>query len=113
MLTSESAKKRKIFEQGEENAETNRKLLLLKIRQFEFDERDRTQFIIELKEKERRVVESYEKRVNVQKELLRQKEEQLVQISQAAHFYKEEVSKNMEEIETCTQRAAAKEEVIS
>ena len=62
---------------------------MLKIKQFELEDNEKTQYIIDLKEKEKRNLENYEKINNGLKELLRQKETQLNKISQAAQFYKD------------------------
>ena len=62
---------------------------MLKIKQFELEDNEKTQYIIDLKEKEKRNLENYEKINNGLKELLRQKENQLNKISQAAQFYKD------------------------
>lgn len=46
---------------------------MLKIKQFELEDNEKTQYIIDLKEKEKRNLENYEKINNGLKELLRQK----------------------------------------
>ena len=55
------------YEKEEENSSTNQKMLLLKIRQFEFEDNEKTQYIIEMKEKEKKSLENYEKIINGQK----------------------------------------------
>lgn len=101
---------------AEEDLQAHHKLALLKIRQLEFEDREKTQTILELREKDKRSAENSEKIINGINELLRQKEEHLIQISETAVMYKEEASRISEQLESEKIRHAhdlnAKETII-
>mgnify|MGYP000280076080 CR=1 FL=1 len=50
-LTHEINSKKMKLEKEEENSSTNQKMLMLKIRQFELENNEKAQYIIEMKEK--------------------------------------------------------------
>ena len=58
------------------------------------------------------MVENYEKVLGGQKEILRQKECQLLTLNESATFYKEEVSKNNQEITYLSKLNEGKEKII-
>lgn len=67
MLSKELSSRKEELYKSEEISSTNNKMLMLKIKQYELEEQERTHYIIELKEKEKKNALNCEKLINGQK----------------------------------------------